>query len=162
MALEKLPDDVLRTHKGISYVGVTTVFFVHDGNGNFFFAKRSNNARDEKGKWEAGGGGLKWGVLAEENMRREVKEEYNGDVIESEFIGYQDALRTLDDGTKTHWVALIFAAKVDPENIKINEPDMFDDAGWFALDEFPHPQHSQTPLFIERFGDKLRALSQKP
>lgn len=163
MSLEKLPPEVLRQHKGISFVGVTTVFFCHDGKGRFFMAKRSNKARDEQGNWEIGGGGLKWGVTAEENMKREVKEEYNGDVLDSEFLGYWDVLREQPDGTKTHWLALAFAALMDPVQMKINEPDMFDDSGWFTLDNLPSPLHSQTPFFFKKFSPQIKELfNQKP
>lgn len=148
--MQKLSPDILREHKGISFTGITTCFFCHDGKGKFFLAKRSKNARDEQGTWEIGGGGLKWGLTAEENMRREVKEEYNGEVLESVFLGYRDVLRTLPDGTQTHWLGLDFAALVDPAQIKINEPDMFDDAGWFTLDNLPAPLHSQQIPFFEK------------
>lgn len=158
MGLDKLPADILRAHKGVSFVGITTVFFCYDGKGRFFMAKRSNKARDEQGKWEIGGGGLKWGLTAEENMRREVKEEYNGDVLKSDFLGYWDVLRELPDGTKTHWLALAFAALVDPAPIRINEPEMFDDCGWFTLDNLPSPLHSQTPYFFEKFGEQIREI----
>ena len=158
MKLPKLPPQTLRAHKGISFVGVTTCFLCHDGKGNIFLAKRSKKARDEQGRWEPGGGGLKWGSTAEENMRREVKEEYNADVLDSVFLGYRDALRSLADGTNTHWVGLDFAVLVDPSQVKINEPDMFDDSGWFTLDNLPAPMHSQWPDFVDQYLDKLKTV----
>jgi 8-oxo-dGTP diphosphatase len=158
MSIQKLPPDVLRLHKGVSFVGVTTVFLCYDRNGRFFMGKRSKNARDEHGNWDMGGGGLKWGEAAEENMKREVKEEYNGTVLKSTFLGYGDAFRTLADGTKTHWVALYFAALVDPSEIKIQEPEMFEDSGWFTLDSLPSPLHSQAPAFFKKYGEQLNTL----
>jgi 8-oxo-dGTP diphosphatase len=158
MSIQKLPPDVLRLHKGISFVGVTTCFFCYDGRGRFFMAKRSQKARDEQGTWDTGGGGLKWGLSAEENMRREVKEEYNGDVLKSSFLGYRDAFRELKDGTKTHWLAIDFAVLVDPEVIRINEPDMFDDSGWFTLDDLPSPLHSLKPEYFKKYDAQLRTL----
>ena len=119
-------------------------------------AKRSQKSRDEQGKWEIGGGGLKWGRTAEDNMRREVKEEYNATVLKSDFLGYRDVFRELKDGSKTHWLGLDFAVLVDPSEIRINEPDMFDDSGWFTLDNLPAPLHSQSPTFFEQYADQLK------
>ena len=163
MGLEKLPADILRLHKGVSFVGITTCFFCYDGKGRFFMAKRSNKSRDEQGTWEIGGGGLKWGLTAEDNMRREVKEEYNADVLKTDFLGYRDVFRELTDGTKTHWLGLDFAALVDPAQVQINEPEMFDDSGWFTLENQPTPLHSQQPVFIKQYAKQLKPfLSQKP
>ena len=44
--------------KGEDYIGVSVVYFCHDGKGNFVMAKRSENCRDEIGNWDIGGGGL--------------------------------------------------------------------------------------------------------
>ncbi len=159
MPLSKLPPDLLRQHKGISYVGITTCFLCYDGHGRYFLAQRSQNTRDEQGRWEPGGGGLKWGFSAEENMRREVKEEYNADALKVTFLGYRDIFRQLADGSPTHWLGLDFAVLVDPKQIRIMEPEMFDDSGWFTLDNLPSPLHSQWPVFMERYGDKLKELN---
>jgi 8-oxo-dGTP diphosphatase len=113
--MKKLSPEVLRTHKGISFVGVTTTFLCHDGKGNFVMAKRGQNARDEQGRWEIGAGGLKAGTPILENVKREIKEEYNAKALEIEYMGYRDMHRKLDDGTPTHWVALDFAVLVDPQ-----------------------------------------------
>lgn len=158
MAIEKLSSEILRRHKGISFVGVTTCFLCHDGAGRIFLAKRSSKARDEHGRWEMGGGGLKMGETAEANMRREVKEEYNATPLAVEFLGYRDALRTNPDGTPTHWVALDFAVHVDPAEVKIMEPDMFDDSGWFTLDTLPQPLHSQQLATFENNAAQLARI----
>ena len=155
---EKLPVDLLRMHKGISFVGVTTCFFCHDGNGNIFMAQRSKNARDEHGKWDIGGGGLKWGLSAEENVKKEVLEEYGTKPQGIEFLGYRDAFRELDDGTATHWLALDFLVRVERSKVFIAEPDMFDDSGWFNLDELPLPIHSQLPAAFKKYDSKFRTL----
>ena len=153
--MNKLDDKTLRGHKGISWVGVSTCFFCHDGNGKFFLAKRSNKSRDEQGTWEIGGGGLKWGLTAEENMLREVKEEYNAEPKNIKFLGYRDVFRKLADGTPTHWLAIDFAVLVDPKHVKINEPDMFDDCGWFTRDNMPSPLHSQQLPFMNKYRTEL-------
>lgn len=158
MAIKKLSADELRSHKGVSFTGITTIFFCHDGNGSLFLTKRSKNTRDEHGRWDPGGGGLKHDQSVEENMRREVREEYNAEPIESEFIGYFDAFRKTPDGLPTHWLAMCFAVKVDPKKIKINEPEMVDNSGWFTIDNLPHPLHSQFDVFMKKHSKKLRKI----
>ena len=91
-------------------------------------------------------------------MRRELQEEYGTRPLGIDCIGYRDIFRQLDDGTPTHWLAMDFAVRVDPETVRICEPDMFDDAGWFSLDALPSPLHSQFGTFMRLHGDKLRRL----
>ena len=153
--MNKLPKDSVRLHKGISFVGVTTCFICHDGTGRIFMEKRRNKARDEKGCWDVGGGGLDWGLTAEQNVIKEVQEEYTAVPLEVEFMGYRDVFRTLADGTKTHWLALDFAVRLDPADVKVGEPDKFDDSGWFGLDSLPTPLHSQ---ILETFDKNKFAL----
>lgn len=156
MAFEKLSPDILRKHKGISFTGVTTVFACHDGKGKILLSKRSSKARDEQGRWEPGGGGLKHGQAVEANMNRELKEEYGVEPIHTEFLGYFDAFRETPEGLPTHWVAICFAVHIDPAHVRIGEPDMIDDYGWFDLDALPKPLHSQMRIFVDLLGDKLR------
>jgi 8-oxo-dGTP diphosphatase len=158
MTLRKLSTNILRQHKGISFVGISTCFFVYDGKGKFFMSKRSKNTRDEQGRWEIGGGGLKWGENAEDNMVRELKEEYNAEPLKITFLGYRDIHRKLKDDTPTHWVGLDFAVLVDPSTVEISEPDMIEDSGWFTLDKLPSPLHSQQQIFMHKYKDELESL----
>jgi len=156
MAFKKLTANELRKHKGISFTGITTVFFCHDGKGNLFLTKRSKHTRDEHGRWDPGGGGLKHGQSVEQSLIREVKEEYDAVPKRVDFIGYFDAFRETPDGLPTHWLAMCFAVLIDPEDVRINEPDMVDDHGWFTLDELPDPLHSQFGTFLSKHGKTLR------
>jgi len=151
-------DDELRAHKGTSFVGITTSFMCHDGQGEFVMSRRSQNARDEQGTWEIGGGGLKWGNTAEATARREVEEEYGATILGLEFLGYRDIFRKLADGTPTHWVGIDFAILVDRKTVKINEPDMIDDLGWFTLELLPTPLHSQQKPFFQKYEKQLKRI----
>jgi 8-oxo-dGTP diphosphatase len=124
-----------------------------------FLAKRSKNARDEHGRWDVGGGGLKHGQTLEQNVRRELLEEYGVEPLKVDFIGYREVFRQLPDGTPTHWIAMDFAVRVDPGQVKISEPDMFDDSGWFHVDKFPSPLHSQLSPAMEKYSARLRELA---
>jgi len=139
---------------GIDYPGVSVVFFCHDGKGNFLLSKRSNNSRDEIGRWDPGGGkvDLYEGVM--ETLKKEIKQEYSTDILQYEFLGYRDVHR-LECGEKTHWVALDFKVLVDRIKVRNGEPHKLEDVAWFNLNNLPFPLHSQFPLFLEKYKDKL-------
>lgn len=153
--IKKLSPQQLRRHKGVSFTGVTTVFVCHDGKGKMLLAKRSQHARDEKGHWDPGAGGLKHGQSVEDNLRRELQEEYCVEPKELDFLGYSDVFRKSQDGQLTHWLGMYFVVLVDPAKVKIGEPDMIDEIGWFELDNLPSPMHSEFDNFMKRHGDKL-------
>jgi ADP-ribose pyrophosphatase YjhB (NUDIX family) len=140
--------------KGEDYTGVTVVYLCHDGKGNILLNKRSNNCRDEHGKWDPGGGGLEFGDTVENTLRKEIKEEYCTEVLGYEFLGYQDVHRE-HEGKKTHWIALDFKVLVDRDKVKNGEPHKFDAVEWFSLDKLPSPLHSQFPEFLKQYKDKI-------
>ena len=140
--------------KGQDYIGITTVFLCHDGNGKVLLNKRSNNCRDEHGAWDCGGGGLEFGDTIEDNLRKEIKEEYCADVLDYEFLGYRDVHRE-HNGVKTHWIALDFRVLINKDQVKIGEPHKCDALEWFTLDNLPKPLHSQFPLFLKLYQTKI-------
>ncbi len=142
--------------KGESYTGVAVVYFCHDGAGKVLMNKRNANCRDEKGRWDIGGGGVEFGVPVEENLRNEIREEYGTEVLNFEFLGFRDVHRE-NDSKKTHWVALDFKVLVDPSKVINGEPHKFDEVAWFSLDALPSPLHSQFPNFLRLYDKKLRA-----
>jgi len=158
MSVSKLSPEDIRKHKGVSFVGVVTTFLMYTKDGEFFMAKRSKNARDEHGKWEIQGGGLKLGKTLEENVVCEMEEESNTKPIKMEFLGHREVFRNLGDGTPTHWIAMDFAVLVDKAEVKINETDIFDDSGWFTLANQPSPVHSQHKELIAKYRNRLETL----
>ncbi len=89
--------------KGVDFTGVSMIYFCHDGKGNFLMAKRSQNARDEHGKWDIGGGALDFGSSVEEALKKEIKEEYCTDVLSYEFLGFRDVHREIQLDTGLSW-----------------------------------------------------------
>lgn len=158
MTLSKLDPKILRAHKGISYVGVTTNAFCHDGKGHFLMMKRGQGARDEHGRWDIVGGGLKVGQPVLENLKREIDEELCVDPHDIQYIGFRDVHRQLEDGTKTHWISLDHVVKVDPQLVKIGEPEVIDEIGWFTLENLPSPLHSQFPVFLTQYEGILNKV----
>ncbi len=141
--------------KGFDYTGISTVFYCHNGKGKFLMALRNNNCRDEHDRWDVGAGGLDFGITPEDNVRKEVKEEYLADVKEIEFLGYRNVDSRIIDGKKTHWITLDFKVLIDEKNVGIGEPHKFDEIGWFTLDSIPKNIHSQLGTFLEKYKDKF-------
>ena len=153
----KLDSETLRIHKGKSFVGVSTAVAIFNSKGQIFLTQRSENTRDEHGRWDVCGGGLKWGETIENNSRREMNEEF---AVESESdlipVGYRQAFRTDQNGDKTHWICMdsvIILNEKEAKLVKINEPNNFDDSGWFDLDDLPSPMHS---VIDELYAERLR------
>jgi 8-oxo-dGTP diphosphatase len=140
--------------KGVDFIGVTCVFFCHDGNGNLLMHKRSKNCRDEQGKWDCGSGSMEFGETFEETVTREVKEEYCVEPSEITLVGPSNVLRKNGE-TPTHWVAILFVIKVDPKKVGIGEPEKMDDIGWFPLTSLPTPIHSMVPKHLEMVREYL-------
>lgn len=126
---------------GEDYIAISTPFYCNDGNGNFLLHKRSKNCRDEQGKWDPGGGRLEFGLTPEENVLKEVGEEYGCKGVIQKSIPSHTILR-INNGKKTHWIVFPFFIKVKKSEVKINEPDKIDELGWFRLTNLPKPLHS--------------------
>lgn len=126
---------------GIDYIGITTPFYCVDGKGHLLLHKRSQNCRDEQGRWDAGGGQLEFGETPEEGVLREIKEEYNCD---GEILGQIPPISIFrkQNGLDTHWLAIPYIVKVNPKEAHNNEPHKIEELGWFTLDNLPSPLHS--------------------
>ena len=140
--------------KGTDFVGISVVFFCHDGKGRCVIAKRGNDARDEHGKWDIGAGSVEFGNTIEDTLHREIKEEYCTDIIDFEFLGYRSVIRGHSAG-KTHWVTLDFKVLVNPEMVKNGEPHKFTKVDWFTVNTIPRDVHSQIPSFLKLYRNKL-------
>ena len=141
--------------KGIDCIGVTVVYFCHDGKGNVLLSKRGQNSRDEKGTWDPGGGAVEFEDTVIDTLRKEIMEEYCTDVLSYNFLGYRDVHRE-HEGKKTHWIALDFKVLVDKNKVKNGEPHKLDEVKWFSLDNLPSPMHSQWNKFLALYKDKLK------
>ena len=126
---------------GLDYIGISTSFICHDGEGWFLLGKRSKNCRDEHGTWEFGGGKLEFGATLEENVLRELKEEYGCNGVIDQSLPATTLFRAVGD-EKTHWITFPFFVRVSREEARLNEPESMDEIGWFRLHELPQPLHS--------------------
>jgi len=119
---------------------VSCVFVCRDGDGRILLARRSAGARDEPGAWDCGAGAIEFGETFEEAVTREVTEEYATAPLTITLLGVRNVLRT---DPPSHWIAVVFAVRLDPGSARIGEPHKFDDLRWFAPDALPSPLHSQ-------------------
>lgn len=126
---------------GVDYIGITTPFYCNDGNGLFLLHKRSKKCRDEHGRWDMGSGQLEAGLTLEENVLKEVFEEYGCRGQIQEQLPAHSIFRDFS-GKKTHWLAIPFFVKIDPKRAKNNEPEKIAEIGWFSLNKLPKPLHS--------------------
>jgi 8-oxo-dGTP pyrophosphatase MutT (NUDIX family) len=123
-----------------SQPSVSCVFVCHDGAGRILLARRGAGARDEPGTWDCGAGALEFGETFEQAVAREVIEEYASPPLDIALLGVRNVVR---DHPPSHWVAIVFAVRVDPAPVAIGEPHKFDELGWFTADALPSPLHSQ-------------------
>lgn len=137
---------------GVDYIGVRTPFYCPDGQGNFLLHKRSQNCRDEQGRWDPGSGELDFGLTPEENVLREVREEYG---CHGEIDGQlpPHSIIREPNGERTHWLAIPFFIKVKREEVKNNEPDKIDELSWFRLDNLPQLLHTGFSYTFNRHKD---------
>jgi 8-oxo-dGTP diphosphatase len=140
---------------GLDYIGISTPFYCNDGNGLFVFHKRSQNCRDEQEKWDTGSGKLEFGLTPEENVLKEVKEEYGCQGEIQEKLPAHSIFRELH-GQKTHWLVIPFFIKVDPSAVKINEPEKIDELNWFTLNNLPTPLHTGFNFTFNAYQDYFK------
>lgn len=147
--------EVLRP--GFDYVGVSTPFYCHDSKGRLLLAKRTEQARDEHGRWDPGSGELALGSSVEANILREVREEYGCEGTIQYILPPHSIIRAME-GRETHWLALAAFVLVDPEQVKLMEPDKFSEFGWFTLDALPTPLHEGFRFTLSTFRDDFERM----
>lgn len=134
---------------GIDYIGVSVGALIINSKGEILLLKRSQLAKNEKGKWEAPGGAVEFNEKLEDAIKREMREELGIDInILKQFPAKSEIL--VDD--KQHWVPTTFLVSIakgyTPKNI---EPHKHDSIEWFALDNLPSPLSLITQLDIEEY-----------
>jgi 8-oxo-dGTP pyrophosphatase MutT (NUDIX family) len=126
---------------------VSVVFVCHDGQGRVLLARRAAAARDEPGTWDTGAGALELGEEFTAAVAREVGEEYSTVPLDVRLLSVRNVVRP-----DSHWVALVFAVRVDPATVAIGEPHKFDALGWYDPAEPPAPGHSQLAPTLALFA----------
>ena len=130
---------------GVDCIGISTSFYCHDEKGKWLLHKRSKNCRDEVGTWDSGGGKLEFGLTLEENVLKEIKEEYGCMAIIERVLPAITLLRSTSSGITTHWIVIPFILlirNIEINNVKRGDEEKMEEIGWFSFANLPHPLHS--------------------
>ena len=125
----------------INNIRVSTSFYCHNGKGKWLLHKRTEKCRDEKGVWDCGGGKLEFGLTLEENVLKEIREEYGCEATIQEQLPAITLLRQTSSGMKTHWIVVPFILLINKNNVKIGDREKMEEIGWFTLNNLPHLLH---------------------
>lgn len=143
--------------QGIDYIGVSVGALILNNKHELLLLKRSMQARNEKGKWEAPGGGVHFGETLEEAIKREMMEEIGVDILLLKQFPAQSELLAQE---KQHWVATTFVAKIKGrQKPRLMEAGKHDAIGWFALNNLPKPLSWITQTDITQYGAQQKKLS---
>jgi 8-oxo-dGTP diphosphatase len=121
--------------KGKDYIGIGCGAMIFNDEGKVFLSKRGKNVRNEVGKWEFPGGGVKFGEKCEDAVKREIKEEHDIDIEVIEFLEVVDHIIPEE---KQHWVAPSYIARLISGEAKIMELEKCDEIMWINLSEIDH------------------------
>lgn len=140
---------------GFDYIGISTPFYCHDEYGNILLHQRSTNCRDEQGFWDCGGGKLEYGLTLEQNVLKEIKEEYGCDGIINQQLPAHSLIRTINN-QKTHWLIISFVVRVNPKYVVNNDPKKITQIKWFKFNNLPKPLHSGFVYSINKYQQLLK------
>lgn len=143
---------------GVNQVGISTSFYCHNRKGQWLLHQRSDMCRDEKGMWDSGGGKLEFGLTLEENVLKEIREEYCCDATIEEQLPAITLIRKTSEGELTHWIVVPFILLISEEEekrVQIGDAEKMSALGWFSFSSLPYPLHSgfkkTTSLHPSRF-----------
>ncbi len=83
--------------------------------------------RNEVGKWDFPGGGVKFGEKCEDAVTREIKEEHDIDIEVVELLEVVDHILPEEN---QHWVSPSYIARLVSGKAKIMEPHKCDEIQW--------------------------------
>ena len=120
--------------KGIDYIGVGVGAVILNDEDKFFLAKRGNDARNERHKWEFPGGSVEFGEKIEDAVLREILEEYDFLIRVERLIDVVDHIIPHEN---QHWVSPTFLCRFRSGVPRIREPHKCEQIAWFSLPEIP-------------------------
>jgi len=134
---------------GIDYIGISVGALIFNRAGKILLCKRSQNAKNERGCWEAPGGAVEYGETLEHAIRREMKEELD---IELEIKKQLPAADHIIPADNQHWIPTSFICRIkNGKKPKIMEPTKCNAIGWFALDDLPEPLSIITKIDLAKY-----------
>jgi len=119
---------------GVDFVGVGVGVMVRNEKGEFLLGLRTENSRNEPGKWCFPGGCVEFGEKLFDCAKREAKEEAG---IEVEPVRLVRVIDHIIPAEKQHWVNPIIEAKLVKGTPKVMEPHKLREWRWFSLETLP-------------------------
>ncbi|EKD66990.1 MAG: MutT/NUDIX family protein [uncultured bacterium] len=135
---------------GVDYIGVSVGALIFNSEGKILLCKRSQNAKNERGCWEAPGGAVEYGETLEHAIAREMKEELD---VELELMQQMPAANHIIPDDHQHWIPSAFISRIkNNKKPKIMELDKCDEISWFALDNLPQPLSIITKIDVDGYN----------
>ena len=133
---------------GKDFIGVGVGAFILNDNNEVLMLLRSEQCKNEAGKWMIPGGGVDFNETLENCIIREVKEEIGIDI---EVVKLITAINHILPDEGQHWVAPTFKCKISSGEPKILEPHKHVEMKWFALDNLPENLSIATHLVVKDY-----------
>jgi 8-oxo-dGTP diphosphatase len=125
---------MLELKPGVDFVGVGIGVMVRNEKGEFLLGLRTENCRNEPGKWCFPGGCLEFGEKLFDCAKREALEEAGVDVEPVRIVKVIDHIIPAE---RQHWVNPIIEARLVKGEPKVAEPHKLREWRWFSLEALP-------------------------
>ena len=133
---------------GKDFIGVGVGALIFNDNNEFLMVLRSENCKNEAGKWMIPGGAVDFNERLEDCVRREAMEEIGVELdVERNFGAVNHILP--DEGQ--HWVAPVFKCRIKSGKPHIREPHKHAEMKWFSMDNLPENLSIATKLTLEAY-----------
>lgn len=113
---------------GTDCIGVGVGALIQNERGELLLALRSQQAKNERGKWEIPGGAVEFGETLKQALQREIREEIGIEIEVGELLHVCDHILTEE---QQHWVSPTFICKIISGTPTIMEPRKCDALQWF-------------------------------
>ena len=136
---------------GLDYIGISVGALIFNKKGEILLCKRSQNAKNERGCWEAPGGAVEFGETLVSAIKREMKEELEIELVIEKQLPAADHILPLEH---QHWVPSSFICHIKGKKTpKIMELEKCDAIGWFSLKKLPSPLSVITKIDLKRYHE---------
>ncbi|MBN1940679.1 MAG: NUDIX domain-containing protein [Candidatus Diapherotrites archaeon] len=138
---------------GRDYIGVGVGVAIRNEKGEFLLMKRTENCRNEPGKWCFPGGGVDFGETVFDAAKREAMEEAGVDVEPTRLLKLIDHIIPEE---KQHWANPIVEAIIVAGIPKIMEPHKCSEIGWFSIENLPYVTINMAEFFEDIKSGKIK------
>ena len=151
--------------KWIDYPWLTTGAIIYKPSKGILLVHRTDKCRDERWTRDLIGRGIDFGDTALSTIQKEIKEEVNLKIDDSQmhFLWFREQFR-IHEGKPTHRVWFYYFVMLDEDQeAEIMEKDKFDDIGYFPLDDLPAIEKTNTIVYptLTEFKERIEQLTGK-